>query len=59
MAKYTAGVLYGDELEALYKDAKKNKFALPAVNVTGTPRRSTVRVPMSVLNMVSTSVSTT
>ena len=36
MAKYTAGVLYGDELEALYKDAKKNKFALPAVNVTGT-----------------------
>lgn len=36
MAKYSAGVLYGDELEALYNDAKTNKFALPAVNVIGT-----------------------
>jgi fructose-bisphosphate aldolase class II len=36
MAKYKAGVLYGDELEALYKDAKDNNFALPAVNVVGT-----------------------
>ncbi|WP_153797253.1 class II fructose-bisphosphate aldolase [Foetidibacter luteolus] len=36
MAKYSAGVLFGDELEALYKDAKENKFAMPAVNVIGT-----------------------
>jgi fructose-bisphosphate aldolase class II len=36
MAKYKAGVLFGDELEALYNDAKENKFALPAVNVVGT-----------------------
>ena len=36
MAKYKAGVLFGDELEALYNDAKENKFAMPAVNVTGT-----------------------
>jgi len=36
MAKYTAGVLFGDELEALYNDAKENKFAMPAVNVIGT-----------------------
>ncbi len=36
MAKYSAGVLFGDELEALYNDAKENKFALPAVNVIGT-----------------------
>ena len=36
MAKYSAGVLFGDELEALYNDAKTNKFALPAVNVIGT-----------------------
>jgi fructose-bisphosphate aldolase class II len=35
MAKYKAGVLFGDELEALYNDAKQNKFALPAVNVIG------------------------
>jgi fructose-bisphosphate aldolase class II len=33
MAKYNSGVLFGDELEALYNDAKKNSFALPAVNV--------------------------
>jgi len=36
MSKYKAGVLFGEELQALYNDAKQNKFALPAVNVTGT-----------------------
>jgi len=36
MKKYTSGVLYGKELEALYKDAKDNGFALPAVNTIGT-----------------------
>ncbi len=36
MAKYKAGVLFGEELEALYQDAKNNEFAIPAVNVTGT-----------------------
>ncbi len=36
MAKYRAGILYGEELAALYDDAKANKFAMPAVNVTGT-----------------------
>lgn len=36
MSKYRAGVLYGEELEALYADAKENQFALPAVNTTGT-----------------------
>ncbi len=36
MAKYSAGVLYGDELQALYDDAKQHKFAMPAVNVIGT-----------------------
>jgi fructose-bisphosphate aldolase class II len=35
MSKYKAGVLFGDELEALYKDAKENQFALPAVNCIG------------------------
>jgi fructose-bisphosphate aldolase, class II len=35
MKKYKAGVLYGEELEALYKDAKENQFALPAVNCIG------------------------
>ena len=36
MKKYTSGVLFGEELEALYKDAKENNFALPAVNTIGT-----------------------
>jgi fructose-bisphosphate aldolase class II len=36
MSKYEPGVLFGDELESLYKDAKENEFALPAVNVIGT-----------------------
>jgi fructose/tagatose bisphosphate aldolase len=36
MKKYKAGVLFGDELESLYKDAKENQFALPAVNCIGT-----------------------
>ena len=34
MGKYRAGVLYGEELHALYDDARQNKFAMPAVNVT-------------------------
>ncbi|MEO7524012.1 MAG: class II fructose-bisphosphate aldolase [Ferruginibacter sp.] len=36
MGKYSAGVLFGEELEALYDDAKNNQFALPAVNTIGT-----------------------
>lgn len=36
MKKYQPGVLFGDELEALLKDAKDNQFALPAVNTIGT-----------------------
>jgi len=36
MSKYTSGVLFGKELEALYNDAKTNHFAIPAVNTTGT-----------------------
>jgi fructose-bisphosphate aldolase class II len=36
MKKYRAGVLFGDELAALYKDAKDNQFAMPAVNTIGT-----------------------
>jgi fructose-bisphosphate aldolase class II len=35
MKKYQPGVLFGEELEALYKDAKENEFALPAVNCIG------------------------
>ena len=31
-----AGVLHGDEVQAVFKHAKANGYALPAVNVTGT-----------------------
>ncbi len=34
MAKYRAGVLIWRRIHALYEDAKQNKFAMPAVNVT-------------------------
>ena len=36
MAKYKAGILYGDDLNALFDDAKQNQFALPAINVFNT-----------------------
>ena len=36
MGKYRAGVLYGEELREVYRDAKENGFALPAVNTIGT-----------------------
>ncbi len=36
MKKYNPGVLFGEELQALYNDAKTNNFALPAVNTIGT-----------------------
>lgn len=35
MGKYSSGVLHGEELKALYDDAKANNFALPAVNAIG------------------------
>jgi fructose-bisphosphate aldolase class II len=36
MKKYSPGVLFGEQLQALLKDAKTNGFALPAVNTIGT-----------------------
>jgi fructose-bisphosphate aldolase class II len=36
MAKYPSGILFGEQLAALYQDAKDNQFALPAVNTIGT-----------------------
>ena len=31
--KFRTGVLFGDEVQAVFADAKKNNYALPAVNV--------------------------
>lgn len=36
MGKFRSGVLFGDEVLAVYKDANDNNYALPAVNVVGT-----------------------
>lgn len=36
MSKFRSGVLFGDEVQAVFEDAKKNNYALPAVNTVGT-----------------------
>ena len=36
MAKYTAGILHGDELNLLFNNARRDQFALPAINVFNT-----------------------
>ncbi|MBM4253037.1 MAG: class II fructose-bisphosphate aldolase [Deltaproteobacteria bacterium] len=36
MAKFKAGVIFGEDLKALYAEAKARQFALPAANVTST-----------------------
>lgn len=36
MSKFRSGVLFGDELQAVFEDAKKNNYAIPAINTVGT-----------------------
>ncbi|MBY0516260.1 MAG: class II fructose-bisphosphate aldolase [Bacteriovoracaceae bacterium] len=36
MSQFKPGLVYGQALQDLYQHCKENKFALPAVNVTGT-----------------------
>lgn len=36
MSKFRSGVLFGDEVNEVYKDANQNKYAIPAVNVVST-----------------------
>ena len=43
MSKFEFGVLTGNKVQEVFEDAKKNKYALPAVNVTNT---STVNAVM-------------
>ena len=35
MSKFSAGLIFGQELQDLYQYARENRFALPAVNVVG------------------------
>ena len=45
-----AGVLHGDEIQALFQHAKAQAFALPAVNVTGTNTVNAVLETAKALN---------
>lgn len=48
--KFKPGILYGSALLDLYQYAKENKFALPAVNVTGTSSVNAVMETAKAMN---------
>ena len=50
MGKFRAGVLYGKEVEDLYRYADENNFALPAVNIVGTNSINGVMEAAKVVN---------
>ena len=50
MTKFRTGVLFGDELNEVYADAKDNGYALPAVNVVGTSTINSVLETAAKLN---------
>ena len=50
MSKFKSGVLSGNQLQEVFTDAKKNKYALPAVNVTNTSTVNTVMETASEVN---------
>ena len=51
--EFGAGVVYGDALQKIFKIAKENKFALPAVNVIGT---NSVNAAMEVAKKVNSPI---
>ncbi len=42
MTKFKKGVITGEDVQEIFSDAKKNQYALPAVNVTNTSTVNTV-----------------
>ena len=50
MSKFKAGVLTGEELQEVFADAKLNKYALPAVNVSNTSTVNAVLETSAKLN---------
>ncbi|KRO52073.1 MAG: fructose-bisphosphate aldolase, partial [Cryomorphaceae bacterium BACL11 MAG-121001-bin54] len=50
MSKFKPGVLTGDQVQEVFADAKKNKYALPAVNVTNTSTVNAVMETAAKLN---------
>ena len=50
MSKFEFGVITGNKIQEVFEDAKKNKYALPAVNVTNTSTVNTVMETAAELN---------
>ena len=50
MSKFAAGVLTGDQLQEVFADAKLNKYALPAINVSSTSTVNAVLETAAELN---------
>ncbi len=50
MTKFKHGVITGEEVQDIFNDAKKNNYALPAVNVTNTSTVNTVLETASEVN---------
>ena len=50
MSKFNYGVLTGNQVQEVFADAKKNKYALPAVNVTNTSTVNAVIETASEIN---------
>ena len=50
MSKFAAGVLTGDQLQEVFADAKLNKYALPAINVSNTSTVNAVLETAAELN---------
>ncbi len=50
MSKFKHGVLTGEQVQEVFIDAKRNKYALPAVNVTSTSTVNAVMETASELN---------
>ena len=50
MSKFELGVITGEKVQDVFKDAKKNRYALPAVNVTNTSTVNSVMETAAELN---------
>ena len=50
MTKFRKGVLFGDEVNEVYEDAKANEYALPAVNVVNTSTINSVMETAAKMN---------
>ncbi len=49
-SKVKPGFVFGDDLQTIFSIAKKNKFAIPAVNIVGTDSSNAVMEAAMVVN---------